>query len=54
MEPVGLLYTGRKGVQIIHRCRRCGLIRRTRIVTRGICPDDPEEVRRLSCLPVNY
>lgn len=52
MEPVGLLNHPRKGYQIIHRCTRCGALRRNRIVEGGLAPDDPEQLRWLSAVPI--
>lgn len=52
MEPIGLIYHARKGYQIIHRCTRCGALRRNRIHDTGVAPDDAEQVRRLAARPI--
>jgi hypothetical protein len=54
MEPVGLAYHSRKGYQIIHRCLRCGAVRRNRIVETGLEPDDPGLVRLLAARPTSW
>lgn len=40
MAPVGLIHSGRKGYQIVHRCLLCGAVRRNRIAESGLAPDD--------------
>jgi RNHCP domain len=39
MEPVGIDYRASKGFVVVHRCRRCGFVRRNRIA-----PDDMDAV----------
>lgn len=51
MEPLAVVHHGRKGYQIIHRCTVCGEVRRNRIVTAGLAPDDAEQIRQLSAQP---
>src|SRR5690606_12317296 len=45
MEPVGAELTGKKGWVIVHRCRRCGEVRRNKAA-----PDDPRQPDDLSVL----
>ena len=37
LEPVGVVVDSRKGYVIVHRCRRCGEVRRNKAA-----PDDPQ------------
>jgi hypothetical protein len=46
MEPIGIR-AYRKGYQIAHRCRQCGVIRWNRVAEGTIQPD---EVGELVCL----
>jgi len=45
MEPVGAELTGKKGWVIVHRCRRCGEVRRNKAAL-----DDPRQPDDLSVL----
>ena len=53
MEPAGVRFHSRKGVQVVHRCRQCGQIDRNRVVTEGEYPDALEQLTFLSCLPTH-
>ena len=49
MVPVGLVTEGRRGYLVIHRCERCGRIRRNRAVPDArIQPDSMEALLALS------
>ena len=39
MEPVGVRYSGKKGWQVVQRCRRCGAVKVNRVA-----PDDFDAV----------
>lgn len=41
MEPIGVERSGKKGWMIVHRCTRCGAVRRNKAAT-----DDPDEPDR--------
>lgn len=40
MEPIDLFYTGKKGYQIIHKCKKCGKVGRNRIAVDTVQEDD--------------
>ena len=40
MRAVWLAHSGAKGWQIVHRCQRCGAVRRNRIAEHTDQPDD--------------
>ncbi len=55
LEPVGAEYNGKKGWVIVHRCGRCGELRRNKAALDDATPDDfdrlvaltrPEPIRR--------
>ncbi|MFT3950432.1 MAG: RNHCP domain-containing protein [Oscillospiraceae bacterium] len=48
MEPVGAVYSGKKGWQIVHKCTICGFVRRNRIAENTVMPDDFNRVAALS------
>ena len=49
MKPIGIMYNGGKGMQIIHRCLCCGIVKRNRIAEWTVQSDDIQE---LILLPV--
>lgn len=53
MAPVALDHDGKKGYVIIHRCLRCGAVRRNRAAQDDPCPDDWEALVRLSRSPTD-
>ena len=40
MEPVGLVFRGDKGFQVVHRCLRCRIERKNRVAVDTVQPDD--------------
>ncbi len=40
MEPIGIQYHSKKGMQIQHRCKKCGFTRTNIVVENGTQPDD--------------
>ena len=40
LEPVGADYSGKKGWVVVHRCRRCGEVRRNKAALDDAIPDD--------------
>ena len=50
MDAVALL-RNRKGMQIVHKCRRCGMTRRNRVADRGDQPDDVDALIHLMHQP---
>ncbi len=41
LEPVAVEHSGKKGWVVVHRCRRCGEVRRNRAALDDpACPDD--------------
>ena len=40
MDPVGVQYNGKKGWQIVHRCKKCGEEKVNRVAADTIQPDD--------------
>ncbi len=47
MEPVGLKYRSGKGLQVVHRCMTCGMVRANRAASDTVQPDDLEALLRL-------
>lgn len=47
MEPVGVKQKSGKGLQIIHRCTRCGVERSNRIARDRVQPDNLEALLAL-------
>ncbi len=47
MSPTGLTHKGGKGLQIIHRCRRCRAQSANRVAEDSVQPDDAEELLQL-------
>jgi hypothetical protein len=47
MEPVGTRYRSDKGLQVVHRCMTCGVIRLNRVAKDTVQPDDLEALLRL-------
>jgi hypothetical protein len=41
----------RKGMQVVHKCRRCGVERPNRVADRGDQPDDIDALIHLMHLP---
>ncbi len=53
LEPIGVLWDARKGWVVVHRCRRCGELRRNKAALDDPeLPDDFEVLVRLSSRPV--
>lgn len=50
MRPTGIVHSGAKGWQIVHRCTACGAVRRNRVAEGTDQPDDVRAVARLSGL----
>jgi len=51
MEPVGAELTGKKGWVIVHRCRRCGEVRRNKAALADpVQPDDLDALARVAGL----
>lgn len=48
MAPIGLDHHSKKGFVIVHRCLRCGIVRRNRVADDPEQPDDVTAVIRLS------
>ena len=47
MEPVGMKYKPGKGIQVVHRCTACGVMRANKIAGDTVQPDDWEALLRL-------
>lgn len=47
MDAQGLVYHGKKGWQIIHKCQRCGVLKVNKIAERDPQPDDWDALLRL-------
>lgn len=53
MRPVGLDHRSGKGWMVVHVCRRCGHVQRTRAALDDPCqPDDPVALAQLSGGPL--
>ncbi len=48
LEPVGADHSGKKGWVIVHRCRRCGEVRRNKAALEDAVPDDFEKLVALT------
>ena len=48
LEPVGAEYRGKKGWVVVHRCRRCGEVRRNKAALEDAAPDDFERLVALT------
>ena len=49
LEPVGVEHSGKKGWVVVHRCTRCGAVRRNKAALDDpVAPDDFEVIVRLS------
>lgn len=48
MQPVHVAHKGGKGLQIVHRCLRCGAERVNRVATETVQPDDLRALIELS------
>ena len=49
LEPVGVEHSGKKGWVILHRCQRCGAVRRNKAALDDpVAPDDFGLIVRLS------
>jgi hypothetical protein len=52
LEPIGAEHSGSKGWVVVHRCRRCGEVRRNRAaLDDGAWPDDLRVLTELSTRP---
>ena len=51
MEPVSAVTDTKKGIVIIHRCTKCGQIRRNKAALEGNVPDDKNLLIRLTANP---
>ena len=47
MEPIGVKYRSGKGLQVVHRCMTCRLVRANRVARDTVQPDDWEQLLRL-------
>ena len=47
MEPIGMKYRSGKGLQVVHRCMTCGMVRANRAASGTVQPDDLEALLRL-------
>jgi hypothetical protein len=53
LEPVGVVTDARKGYVIVHRCQRCGEVRRNRATLDDpACPDDFDVLIEFAGRPV--
>jgi hypothetical protein len=53
MEPIGAEHSGKKGWIIVHRCTRCGEVRRNRAALDDpLVPDDLEVLTALAATPL--
>jgi len=50
MEPVGIHYHSKKGMQIVHRCQKCGAEKVNRVATDAMQPDDKDKINKLMML----
>jgi hypothetical protein len=49
MRPIGVETEGKRGFVLVHRCERCGAVRRNRAVTGAATqPDDMDRIIELS------
>jgi hypothetical protein len=48
MEPIGVEIGGKKGYVIIHRCKKCGEVKRNKAAVDGVQTDDMDAVIALS------
>lgn len=51
MEPVDVIFHSKKGYQIVHRCKRCGVRKSNKIAEDTEMPDDFGLICRLMCTP---
>ena len=47
MEPIAVKYKSNKGLQLVHRCQACGVVRVNKIASDTVQPDDLETILRL-------
>lgn len=47
MEPIAIKYNSNKGLQLVHRCMVCSVVRANRIASDTVQPDDFEALMRL-------
>ena len=52
MEPIGVLIDAKKGYIVVHRCLKCGEIRRNKAALEGNVPDDREKLIELTAHPM--
>jgi hypothetical protein len=51
LEPVGVEHSSKKGWVILHRCQRCGEVRRNKAALDDEVPDNYEVLLELSKRP---
>ena len=47
MEPIAIKHSSNKGLQLVHWCTSCGVVRANRIARDTVQPDDLEALIRL-------
>ena len=47
MEPLAIKHNSNKGLQLVHRCMACGVVRANRIASDTVQPDDLDALMRL-------
>ena len=47
MEPLAIKHNSNKGLQLVHRCTNCGVLRANRIASDTVQPDDLDALMRL-------
>lgn len=48
LRPIEVIYSAKKGWVIIHKCNKCGEIKRNKAALNDECPDNYEEIVLLS------
>jgi rubrerythrin len=48
MEPIGIEAGGKRGYVIIHKCTKCGVIKKNKAAVAGVEPDDMNVIIKLS------
>ena len=48
LEPIGAAYSGKKGWVVVHRCGRCGEVRRNKAALEDAVPDNFEKLVALT------
>ncbi len=54
MEPIGIINSSKKGIQIIHHCVKCGVNKVNKIATDDIQSDSLDEIIKLMKTGVNH